>query len=209
MISWAIYGKRAILQEQTQINSMRVEILVEEESIKALLEMILPRICNNTKWIINQNVFIRSFEGKNHLKKELPKKSKVYAQFHEPVFMLVIQDQDSSNCVKLKQDIIELIKPSGLSNYKVRIVCKELECWYLGDLDAIEMIISASKAGKLKHKSKYKDPEKLNGKDELKKWVHPYGAIQFAHRIAPHLNLDENRSTSFNQTLSTLKDILK
>jgi hypothetical protein len=188
---------------------MRIEILVEEESIRAFLEKLIEKLAEGTDWILEQNVFIRSFEGKSHLRKELPNKAKVYARFHEPIFLLVLQDKDSNDCLQLKQSIIELVKPSGLTSFKVRIVCKELECWYLGDLDAVECVIPASKAGKLKNKSKYKDPEKLNGKDEIKKWIQPYSAIQFAKSIACKMSLENNSSQSFHQTVNVLKEILK
>jgi len=187
---------------------MRIEILVEEESIKSLLEILIEKLSKGTNWALDKNVFIRSFEGKSHLKKELPIKAKVYANFHEPVFLLVLQDQDSNDCLKLKQSITELIKPSNLSTYKIRIVCKELECWYLGDLDAVERIIPNSKASKYKNKSKFKDPERLNGKEELKRWIHPYNAISFAKSIASHMDWEVNKSKSFHHTIKTIKDIL-
>ncbi len=85
---------------------MRIEILVEETSMKALLEGLIPRLCNNEVWKLDENVFIRAFEGKSHLRKELPKKAKVYANFHEPVFLLVLHDQDSNDCRELKNKLL-------------------------------------------------------------------------------------------------------
>ena len=187
---------------------MRIEILVEETSMKVLLEGLIPRLCNNEMWKLDENVFIRAFEGKSHLRKELPKKAKVYANFHEPVFMLVLHDQDSNDCKELKSKLLDAISQTGLQTFKVRIVCRELECWYLGDLHAVECARPETKATHYAEKAKFRTPEKLNGKDEIKKWVQPYGAIEFAQDIAQHLDIDNNRARSFNHTVSVLRSIM-
>lgn len=36
---------------------MRIEIFVEEESIKTLLIEVIPRICNQTSWRLDENIF--------------------------------------------------------------------------------------------------------------------------------------------------------
>ena len=49
----------------------RIEILVEEPSMKEFLNILLPKILDND-WILNENYFIRSFEGKSDLQKNIP-----------------------------------------------------------------------------------------------------------------------------------------
>jgi len=187
---------------------MRLEILVEEESMKVLLEELVPRIIDSDAWKLNENVFIRAFEGKSHLKKELPTKARVYATFHEPVYLLVLQDQDSSDCLVLKEGLSKIIDEQGLEHFKVRIVCQELECWYLGDLPAVEAAHPETQATRFQNKSKFRNPEKLNGKDELKKWISPYSAVGFARTIAPFMSLESNKAGSFLQTVAALKHFL-
>ena len=46
----------------------RIEILVEEPSMKEFLGILLPKVIQEP-WILNENYFIRAFEGKNDYKK--------------------------------------------------------------------------------------------------------------------------------------------
>lgn len=177
--------------------------------MKTFLEGIFDKICPSENWKLNENVFIRAFEGKSHLQKEIPKKAKVYKHFHEPVKMVVIQDQDSSDCKVLKKKIQGLISPTQFQDFKIRIVCKELENWYLGDLDALEKVIPNSTINDLKGKAKFRQPEILNGKEELKKLIPEYGAIGFAREIAPHINIQKNTASSFQNTIIALQQMLK
>ena len=48
----------------------RIEILVEAPSMKEFLSLLLPRVLNYP-WVLNENYFIRSFEGKNDLQKNM------------------------------------------------------------------------------------------------------------------------------------------
>ncbi|HAR19661.1 MAG TPA: hypothetical protein DCR46_03315 [Cytophagales bacterium] len=187
---------------------MRIEILVEEPSMKAFLEGIFDKINSSPNWKLNENVFIRSFEGKSHLKKALPTKAKVYKNFHEPVKLVVIHDQDSSDCKTLKDSLTALISSTNFTNYKIRIVCKELENWYFGDINALEEVIPGLSSKNLKNKAKFRNPEKPNGKEELRKFLPGYGAIGFATEIAQFIDIDNNRAESFNQTIAVLQNIL-
>lgn len=175
--------------------------------MKSLIEVLLPRIWDTERWAWGFNVFIRVFEGKNHLRKELSRKAEVYARFHEPIMLIVLIDQDASDCRVLKQQLIEKIEAGGLSNFKVCIVCKDLECCYLGDMAALREIQPHSIAPNLSQKAKYRNPEKLNGKDELKKLLATYQPISFAGAIAPRLNLKENRCGSFTHAIRIFREI--
>lgn len=55
----------------------RIEILVEEPSMEAVLKELLPKILP-APWELGVNCFIRSHEGKSDLKKSIPKKMKVF-----------------------------------------------------------------------------------------------------------------------------------
>ena len=177
--------------------------------MKVFIEGIFLQVSNNAKWKLEENVFIRKFEGKHHLRKELPQKAKVFSSFYEPVFMLVIQDQDSNDCKILKKNLFNLIQQHDFLNFKIRIVCRELECWYLGDFQAIENVVPESKASNYALKAKFRNPDLLNGKEELKSIVSKYRAIEFAGKMSRYVNIEANRSISFQHTITTLKEILQ
>jgi len=81
---------------------MRLEILVEERSMEVFLRNIIPKIVD-TKWILDEHIFIRPHEGKNDLLKSISVKTKVYSNSHEPITLLILYDQDSNDCKILKE----------------------------------------------------------------------------------------------------------
>lgn len=108
-----------------------IVFLLEEPSAKVMLEIILPKLLDDSigfKCI--------SFEGKQDLEKQLVRKIKCY-QNPEARF-IVLRDQDSACCHDVKSNLVRLCEQTGkLAHCKVRIACHELETFYLGDLLAV------------------------------------------------------------------------
>jgi len=184
----------------------RVEILVEEQSISEVLSIILPKILSN-KWILGENYFIRPHEGKSDLKKSIPKKIKTFSNFHEKVGVIIIQDQDLNDCRKLKSDLQKLCDANGNCRKLIRIVCRELESWYLGDMNAIFKAYPKLRVDIHKNKQKFKKPDDLDRPaSEIIRILPEFQKISSAKAIAPHLSVnDENKSTSFIATISGIK----
>lgn len=183
----------------------RVEILVEEPSMKEFLTVVLPKVIENP-WQLNENYFIRSFEGKSDLQKNIPSKIRAFSHWkHEAIGVVIIQDQDSADCKVLKQQLITICNENGDCDKMVRIVCRELESWYLGDFEAIGKAYPAFRFQNYVNKSKFRIPDNCNGYDELKKILPEFQKVGGAKRIAPFINLTENKSVSFNQTVTGLK----
>ena len=181
----------------------RVEIFVEEPSMKAFLSVLLPNILENY-WQLNHNYFIRSFEGKSDLWKNIPSKIKVYSNWYEPVGVVILQDQDNNNCYKLKQDLLDLCNQYGNFKKVIRIVCRELESWYIGDFEAVHKAYKTFKFQNYISKAKYREPDKCNAYNELKKILPEFQKVDGAKRIAIHINTSRNKSQSFNQTIRGL-----
>jgi len=104
---------------------------VEEKSAKAMLDEILPKI-------LPPSVEVKCipFEGKNDLDKNLKKKLQRW-QIPNTAF-LVLRDQDSGDCIKVKKTLVGICEGANKPKCLVRIACRELESFYLGDLLAIE-----------------------------------------------------------------------
>lgn len=185
-----------------------IEILVEEPSMKNLLSIVLPTILPEG-YILEQNCFIRSFDGKQDLQKSIPKKVRAYQSFSQRVKVIIIQDQDSNNCFYLKQEIQRLISENNPTiPYLIRIACRELESWYLGDMQAIEKTYPKFKASNHQRKAKFRCPDACNAFDELRKII-PDFQKGFASKTIPnYFHLDKNRSTSFNHLLTGIKQFL-
>ncbi|MFN4146963.1 MAG: DUF4276 family protein, partial [Runella sp.] len=84
----------------------------------------------------------------------------------------------------------------------VRIVCRELESWYIGDLEAVGKAFSQFKYQNYIHKAKFRIPDNCNAYQELKRMIPEFQKVSGARMIAPHIEVSRNRSTSFHQTIS-------
>lgn len=124
---------------------MRVEFLLEEESMKHVLEILLPKILPPT-YRLNENCFLRPHNGKSDLRNSIPKKVKVFSAFREETKLVILHDQDSNDCTVLKKDLQKLCEENGDCPVLIRIPCRELEAWYLGDMEAVEQAYPRFKA---------------------------------------------------------------
>lgn len=185
----------------------RLEILVEEPSMAEFLRIILPHLLPEG-WNIDQNVFIRKHQGKSDLKKSIPTKLKAFSHWNEPVGFIIMQDQDSNDCRLLKQELQALCNNYNTTPVLIRIVCRELEAWYLGDMDAMQKAYPTFKARSYSGKSKFRKPDLCNAKDELKKILPGYQETSAARNIAPHIRIDNNRSESFRQFITGFKQFI-
>jgi len=186
---------------------MRVEFLLEEPSMKDCLEQLLPKILPE-QYVLNENVFLRPHQGKQDLQKSIPKKVQAFSYFADPVVIIVMHDQDSNDCMKLKNKLSSFFENYPYP-YLVRIVCIELEAWYIGDMDAIENVYSNFKAKKYKNVSKFRKPDSCNAADELKKIIPAFKKGHAARNIPRYFNIERNNSESFRQFISGLKRVLQ
>jgi hypothetical protein len=185
-----------------------VEILVEEPSMENLLNIVLPQILP-TGYELGRNCFVRPHQGKSDLQRSIPKKVTAYRHFPQAVRLIVIQDQDSNDCVILKQNLIDLIRTQNLHQpYLVRIACKELENWYLGDMQAIESIYPTFKATTHQKKAKYRHTDNIFGADDLERQIKDFSKGYASKNIPKNMILNKNTSPSFNHLLSGIEKFL-
>ena len=177
--------------------------LLEEESMKALLDVLLPKILPaNTLFICIPH------EGKQDLEKSIPRKLKAW-QTADTAFVIV-RDKDRADCIEIKKRLVDLCAQAGRGDSLVRIACHELEAWFLGDLAAVEKAFAIKKLAAHQQKSKFKEPDKLaNASEELEKLVKGYRKVSGARKIAPHMNIYQNYSHSFNCFISGVSRLLK
>lgn len=175
---------------------------LEEPSAKAMLEGIIPRLYPDVevRYIV--------FEGKQDLHKQLVRRLRYWqgdAQF------VVMRDQDSGNCHIIKDQLKSLCDQAGRPNALIRIACRELESFYLGDLAAVEQGLSLSGLAKQQANRKFRDPDQLvNAAEELKKITkNKYQKLAGSRSIGPFLRMDASHcSTSFRALISGLQHLL-
>lgn len=176
---------------------MKLIFMLEELSMKALLDGILPRI-------LPEGVDFQTIPhaGKRELELSLPRKLRAW---NEPdVAFVVVHDQDSNDCMALKRHLQDISAVSG-RRVLIRIACRELEAWYWGDLAAVSEAYGVD-LNYLSAKRKYRNPDSIDHpKKELKRYIPQMGQIEGARRIAPHMNLEENTSRSFQVFVQGVK----
>lgn len=178
--------------------------LLEEPSMKNVLEVILPKI------IPEQLTYICiAHQGKQDLANSIPKKIKAF-QYAPQTKFIIVHDQDSHDCRTLKKELFEVCQQSGKSDVLIRIICHELESWFLGDLAALEKAYNRppQSLSKKQAEKKFRNPDQLNSaKQELKKLVKDYYPGTHSKAIAPYLSLTQNTSRSFQIFLDGIKKL--
>lgn len=178
---------------------MTIIFLLEEKSMKELLDIILPKI-------LPTDVEFKTIphSGKNDLRKSIPNKLKAWRQ--PDVKFVIVQDQDSNDCKNLKKSLEDLSSSSG-REVLIRIACHELEAWYFGDLKAVSQAYSKD-VTTLALKGKFRNPDLIvNPKEELLKIFPKHQQLDGARRIAVHMDIDNNNSTSFQYFIKGVKRI--
>lgn len=169
---------------------------VEEPSAKEMFLGILPRFGLQE----SQDFQVITFEGKQDLEKRLPIRLKAW-QRPNSVF-LILRDQDSGDCYMVKQALLDKLLASGHKGL-VRIACRELESFYLGDLQAVATAMRMPQLMKQQNNRKFRASDNLNNaKQELMNLTkNQYQEVAGSRAIAPLLNLNleppTNRSQSF------------
>jgi hypothetical protein len=175
--------------------------LLEEPSAADFLKGLLPRLLLSR---ITPHYLV--FQGKQDLEKQLVRKLKGWLLPNS--HFLVMRDQDSGDCFVIKERLLRLCAEAGKSNVIVRIACRELEAFFLGDWDAIAAAFERPELKAQTGKAKYRNPDLLSSPSaELSKIITGYQKCDGASRIAPLLNLQSNRSQSFSVLITALKEL--
>ena len=108
-----------------------IVFFLEEPSAKEMLEGVLPRFLPGG---LQVRYFV--FRGKQDLEKNLKRKLRAW-RLPDSLFV-VMRDQDNGDCLAIKTRLIDLCSETGKDKVLIRVACRELESFYLGDLRAVE-----------------------------------------------------------------------
>jgi hypothetical protein len=174
---------------------------LEEESARVLLERIVPLLTPEGGQIRPRFIV---FEGKQDLEKQLSRKLRGYLNPHAK--FIVMRDQDAGDCKKIKKSLTALCPSIHRPRTKVRIACRELESFYLGDLRAVEAGLGINGLAAKQGQAKFRDPDQLaSPAKELEKLTgNRYQKVAGSRAIAPHLDLKAPRSRSFRHRLNAV-----
>lgn len=176
---------------------------LEEQSAKEMLQGVLPRVLADIPFKCIH------FEGKQDLEKQLGRRLRGWG--NPDALFVVLRDQDSADCILVKRNLQKICDDAGRPEALLRVVCHELESWYLGDLHAVEMGLNVTGLAKHQQKRKFRAPDRLqNPKQELKKLTkNQYQQILGSREIGRHMKLEGNSSISFNVFISGVTRLIQ
>jgi hypothetical protein len=178
-----------------------VVFFLEEPSAQDFLECLLPQVLPAH---ITPHFLV--FEGKQDLEKRLPMRMKGWLRPNTR--FIVMRDQDSDDCMVVKKRLQMLCGQAGHPESVVRIVCRELETFFVGDWPAVATAYQRPTWADYAHQAKYRHPDRLGSPSaELKRLIPTYQKRAGARRISAHLRLeaDHNQSKSFQVLIRTLQ----
>ena len=165
--------------------------LLEEPSAKDLLEGLLPRLLPE-----GLTIHYLVFEGKQDLEKQVVRKLRGWLR-PDSAFV-ILRDQDAGDCKVVKRTLLDLVAQSGREPALVRVACKDLESWVVGDWDAVATAFNRPQLSAQSSKALYRDPDQLvRPFGELRKFLPDYQKRDGARRMGRLLDPSRNRSPSF------------
>lgn len=176
--------------------------MVEGQSDRVLVEGLIERL--------SAGIALRviEFEGRQDLERKLARRLRGYR--NPEARFLILVDQDRDDCHALKKRLSNICHSVGRPSVVVRIACRQLENWYLGDLAAVGRAYGAPMLSASQSKQRYRTPDDIhNPIDELGRMTRRhFQKIDGARRLAGELSLDANRSVSFNHFIASLRQQL-
>ncbi len=168
----------------------RIVFLLEDYSMKVLLDGLLPRLVPGLPFLCVHH------EGKQDLEKSVTRKLRAW---REPgVRFVVLRDNDGGDCRALKDRLATLCRNGGRQDTLIRIACQELEAWYLGEPAALAQAVGNDRLRDLGARARYRDPDAVvRPSAEIESLIPEFQKVSGARRMAILLSRDGNRSRSF------------
>lgn len=177
-----------------------IVVLTEERSMEPVLRRLEEHL--NLQDI---TISIITHNGISDLKKSLPRKLRGWR--NPDSRFLIIRDNDGGDCKERKAELMAMAQQAGRKDKTmVRIVCQELEAWFIADRQAMHkanILDINDNPARLRG-----DPEQLRKPSQiLHQHLNGYAKLSSASTIAPHLSPQNNSSRSFRHTLAALRHL--
>jgi hypothetical protein len=116
-------------------------------------------------------------------------------------------DNDNADCISLKSRFLDICAANGRSDTLVRLVCQELEGWYLGDLSALAFAFNNPKLNSPKNVKRFAVPDEWQKPaTEVARLIPEFQKGSSARLMGDYLNLENiNKSKSFQVFITGLQ----
>ena len=175
--------------------------LVEELSMQAFLDIFLRRLYPELEFLCVPH------NGKSHLDRNIVHTLRDW-QVPGDRFV-ILRDNDGGDCHALKERLKELCRQGGREDTLIRIVCQELEAWYLAEPDAMADAFGDERLRNIGRQAAYRSPDvRPKPSLDMEKLTQGFQKLSSARRMAQHLTREGNRSHSFAVFLSGVERLL-
>jgi hypothetical protein len=165
--------------------------LLEEPSARDLLEQVVPKLVSP-----DTSVHFLVFEGKQDLERNVKRKTQGWLLPRSR--FVILRDQDAAQCTAVKERLADHVPPDRRGLTLVRIACRELESWIIGDWGALAKAYDQQKLVANSERASYRDPDLLvRPVEEIRKFIPEYQKRDGARRTGALLDPSTNRSKSF------------
>lgn len=214
--------------------SKHIEVLVEDSSGEKLLASLLPKILGGQgkpySWRVHSYRGIgriptglkpQNDPRRRFLLDQLPKLLRGYGQVPDTI-LLILLDSDRRDCKQFLQELCDLASSCRAPQKTMfRLAIEEIEAWYLGDQAALFKAYPHARRSVL---DTYLQDRVCDTWELLADAVYPggSGAIkkagwplsgqlkhEWAEKIGPHLNVEENVSPSFMKFRDGLRRLVR
>lgn len=196
----------ARLVQGAKLMQGRIIFLLEEPSMKTLLQGLLPRLYPH--WREAEHFLCLAHEGKSDLDLSIPRKLSAWRTPHDR--FVIVRDNDNANCSEIKSKILKMCAQNGRPDTLVRLVCQELEAWYLGDLSALASAFKQAKLNTPKYAKRFSKPDEWQKPSvEIAHLIPEFQKGSGAHLMSNYLDITGiNKSISFQVFIKGLQKIV-
>lgn len=181
----------------------RVILLLEEPSMKVFLLEFLPRLIPG--WQHERDFLCVAHRGRTDLERSIPIKLKAW---REPgACFVIMRDNDNADCSALKSRLLAM---AAITDRKIliRLVCQELESWYLGDPQALVRAYPDVGVNPLALSKKCPNPDaRAKPSQDLERWIRGFQKNDGARRLGRTMGWDGNRSHSFQVFIAGMRTL--
>ncbi|OLK19915.1 cytoplasmic protein [Xanthomonas oryzae pv. oryzae] len=168
--------------------------LLEQPSMKVLLDGLLPRLFPG--WQESRDFQCIAHDGKSDLERSVPRKLNAWRVPGDR--FVVVRDNDSADCLSLKARLVQLSSQHGRPDALVRLVCQELESWYIADLNALALAFPECKIDTPALRKRFAQPDSWKKPSaELERLIPAFQKRSGARLMADRLREEDSRSPSF------------
>ena len=198
MTNQDIYGVRGRLRALVLMPERDIVVFVEEQSAYEIVRAMARKLD------LDDRLTVLKHRGAGDLERSFARK--IASDPLPNSKFLVLRDADNKNCKTLKRQLGDLIPRDKRAKTIVRIVCQELEAWYLAQPEALRAAGALHREIPKKTLSGNVDAV-ANPKRIFLRHAHNKGQIEHARRIGEHLDFGSTKSASFMHFVLSLRSL--